>query len=108
MSATYYMKVGDRLPLLRSQLLDGDGNPINLAAATVQFRMRLQGGSGLKVNQPATVVDAANGIVQYSWAAIDTNTAGTYEGEFAVTIGGLPMTVPANSHVIVIISAVLS
>lgn len=98
---TVYMKKGDRLPLLRASLTGADGVALNLTAASVVFRMRPRGGSALKVNSSATVVDAVNGVVQYGWGATDTDTEGLYDGEFVVTVGGLVETVPSSGYVLV-------
>lgn len=105
---TFYIKKGDRLPKLRATLLDGNGAAVDLTAATVQFRMRPRGGGALKVNSPATVVTPLAGIVEYSWAAADVDTEGTFEAEFAVTLAGLVQTVPASGFVLVSIEAPLS
>jgi hypothetical protein len=108
-TATYLYKVGNRLPRLRSTLLDGDGAPIDLTAASVTLRLKLDGAVGLKLTDVlCTIVDAAAGVVEYPWAAGDLDTAGTYRGTFGVTIAGLPMTVPASGHVIVIVEPQLS
>lgn len=109
MTATYNYRVGDRLPLMRQQLLDGAGAPIPLGTATVTLRLKRDGATGLVLNgAPVNVVDAPNGIVEYAWQVGDLAVAGTYRGEYTVTIGGLPMTVPASGHCVVIVGAVLS
>lgn len=96
-ATTHYLRVGNRLPKLRRQLLDGAGAAIDLTAATVTFRMWPQTGGSLKVNNGAcAVVDAATGVVEYSWEAADTDTEGTFLGEFEITLGGLGQTVPAD------------
>lgn len=105
---TFYLKKGDRLPKLRSTLVDGDGVAINLTGATVAFRMRPRTGGALKVNAAAAIVTAASGIVEYSWAAADVDTAGDFDGEFAVTLAGLVQTVPASGFVLITIAAPLA
>ncbi|MEK7178567.1 MAG: hypothetical protein AAB721_02855 [Patescibacteria group bacterium] len=104
---TFYLKKGDRLPKLRATLLDGDGAAINLTGAAVQFRMRPRGGGALKVDAAATIVTPASGIVEYSWAALDVDTEGVFDAEFAVTLAGLVQTVPASGAVLVVIEPVL-
>lgn len=91
------LKKGDRLPVLRATLLGTDGAPLDLTTAnSVTFKMRKRGSDVVKVSAPATVTDAAAGKVQYAWGANDTDTAGQFDGEFIVSIGGLPMTVPSS------------
>jgi len=104
---THYLRVGNRLPKLRRQLVDGEGAAINLAASTVAFRMWPQTGGALKVaNAECQIIDAATGVVEYAWAALDVDTAGTYLGEFEITLAGLGQTVPADprNNVVVVIS----
>ena len=105
---TFNLKKGDRLPKLRATLVDGAGAAINLAGASIVFRMRPQRGGALKVNAAATIVDAATGVVEYSWAAVDVDTEGVFVGEFAVTLAGLVQTVPASGYVLVCIEPVLA
>lgn len=98
------MKQNDRLPVLQATLNGHDGNPLDLTTASgVVFRMRSRVTGVVKVNAAAAVTDAANGVVQYSWAAGDTDTPGVYDGEFRVTIGGLVETVPSSGFVLVMI-----
>jgi len=106
---TLNLKQNDRLPKLRATLTDGSGNPIDLTGSSVVFRMKNFDGTGsLKVNGAATVITPAAGIVEYAWAAGDTDTAGTWIGEFAVTLAGLVQTVPSSGYVVVVIQPVLS
>lgn len=81
---TFYLKQNDTQPALRAQLKDGDDVPIVLTGATIRFHMRTISGT-VKVDAAATIITAANGIVQYNWQAADTNTIGTYQAEFEVT-----------------------
>lgn len=107
--ATFNLKQGDRLPTLSAVLLDGTGAPIDLTAASVVFRMRPRGGGTLKVNAAASIVSpATSGTVQYQWAAADVDTAGLFDGEFAVTLAGLVRTVPASGFVLVSIEKPLT
>lgn len=106
--STFTIKKGDRLPKLRATLVDGNSAVINLTGGSVQFRMRARAGGALKVNAAATVVDAVNGVVEYAWQAIDVDTAGTFDAEFAVTLSGLVQTVPSSGYVLVIIEPLLS
>lgn len=97
---------GDRAPALTLQALDLAGDPLDLTGATSPvFLMRLIGSSTNKVNRAAaTIVDAATGVVSYSFAAADVDTAGTYRAEFEVSLSGLPLTIPGDDqelHVVI-------
>lgn len=94
---TFYIKQNDTSPALQVTLKDGDGNVVDFTGATVVFSM--SAGGVVKVNeQAATSVDAANGVVKYSWAAGDTDTPGNYLGEFEVTFAGGAIQTYPNSH----------
>lgn len=94
--ATFFLKKDDLLPQLRAVLRSPDGLPVDLTnASSVTFSM-LDGAGVAKINAAAaTVVDAVRGIVQYAWTGTDTDTAGSYHGEFVATFpGGLTITYP--------------
>jgi len=98
------LKRNDRLPVLRATLKNPDGSAVNLAGTSQRFLMRLPGATAAKVTGVPTVVDASNGIVQYAWAAADTDTAGTFQAEIEVTFaGGLIQTYPNNGYLSVAI-----
>lgn len=77
----------DRLPPLVVTLLDGDGNIVDLTAATsVAFHMVTEDRATTKVNAAATINSpATDGEVQYDWVSADTDTPGLYLGEWEVT-----------------------
>ena len=106
--SSFYIKKGDRLPALEVQLIGSDRLPIDVTTATVTFKMRAKNGTTLKVNASCTKPNGgADGIVRYSWGANDTDTAGTFDGEFACSFSGSVQTVLANSYVTIIIDEVL-
>ena len=99
--ADFTIKAHDRLPSIQADLFDSLGSPAPLISATsVRFVMRLaSGGAAPKVNAPAVIVDAVKGTVRYDWVAADTDTPGTYQGEWAVLYtGGLPRTYPPDTY----------
>lgn len=98
--ADFYIKRGDRLPVIRRTLTTSDGNAINLSGATVNFIYRIADESLPAVvgTGTVTIVTAASGIVEYAWAAADTATAGEYNAEFEAQIGGLRITAPNSEH----------
>ena len=50
--------------------------------------MRAFNSSTLKTNASATITNASNGAVSYTFTTSDTNTAGLFQGEFQVTFSG--------------------
>lgn len=94
----------DTRPKLVKQLLDATGSPVSLVGVIgIVFNMRR--GTATKVSRATAAVStvddtgatvaATAGWAAYTWAASDTNTVGTYEGEFEVTFadGGI-QTIP--------------
>ena len=77
----------NRSPSL-TDVIQVDGVPFPLTTSTVKLRMRLRTSSTLKVDTAAVVTDAPNGAVRYDWAAVDTDTAGSYVAWWRVTLPG--------------------
>jgi hypothetical protein len=95
----FSIKSGSTSPPLVVTLMDGD-TPAVLTGATVRIRMRSRLGGALVVDSPATVTDAAAGVVSYQWQAGDTDEVGEYEIEFEVTFsGGFEQTFPDDGYV---------
>ncbi len=95
------LKLGDTRPELAISIIDEETSaPLSLVGATAKFTMREDGGA-IKVNEAiATVYDAVNGKVKYTWQAADVDTVGTYLAEFEITLsGGGLVTFPQNSYI---------
>jgi len=93
----FRIRENDTRPTLSVTLVsDADGIPHNLTGATVVFSMSSIIGGTPKISEAAvTVVSAINGQVRYDWQAIDTDTLGTFYGEFEVTFAdGTILTFP--------------
>lgn len=75
----------DTKPYLEFEITQ-DGAPVNLTGATVKFYMKDSTTGTVKINGSlCTITDATKGKCRYVWAAVDTNTVGTYLGEVEVT-----------------------
>lgn len=99
MSSIPTIKKGDLLPIYRAILRDPGGAVAPLAgASSVLFSMRNVETGQVKISRKAaTIVSTSTGEVSYSWAAGDTDTAGTYEIEWvAIYLGSKPMTYPGD------------
>lgn len=101
--ADFHIKKGDRLPSLTAILYDGEGAFDELATASgVVFKM--VSGATTKTGN-AVIVDGLLGKVRYDWAAGDTDTAGVFNAEFVVTIGGKEQTFPVDGYFTVEVEA---
>lgn len=75
----------DTLPVLNATIMK-DGCLVDLSAATVKFYMINADTDAVKIDgKNCDIIDAKKGKVRYSWEAEDTDTVGTYLGEFEVT-----------------------
>ncbi len=92
------MTQGDTAPLLRLTVKDAAGAAVDVTGSTVKFSMANRSTGRQKVNEgPVTLIDAANGVVEYPWVAGDTDEAGEFQGAFEVTYsGGTIETFPNN------------
>lgn len=97
---TYELKRGDTGPSPRAQLLDANGNPVNLTGATVRFKARRHLGAALTVDAAAMVEGpATSGWVHWDPAVTDTEDAdvGGHLAEWQVTFsGGAVQTFPGG------------
>lgn len=102
MTPTFYIKQNDTSPAIRSNLLDSAGAAINVTGATVRFSMKDQYGQIVVDNQLATIIEYANGVVEYDWQAGDTANSGNHYAEFEITFdNGRVQTVPNDSDILV-------
>jgi hypothetical protein len=96
------IKRGDLLPVLTATLLDADGEPVDLTAATsAEFHMVPVGSSTAKVDAAAVISIPSAGEVQYVWQGTDTDTIGDYYGEFEVLWATKTETFPNDGHLII-------
>ena len=85
---SFNIKQNDTSPTLSVVLADSDGTAIDLTGASVQFKMRAVNSSTLKVNASASITNASNGAVSYTFSSSNTDTSGLFQGEFQVTFSG--------------------
>lgn len=98
--ADFYIKRGDRLPVLGRTLRFTDGTAIDLTGCTVRWKMMTKVGGVVKVDAVATVVSASGGRVEYAWQTADTEVAGDFIGEWRVVYpDGKVLTVPTLNFV---------
>jgi hypothetical protein len=76
--------LGNLSPSL-SDTITSAGTPVDLTGATVQFRMRDEASTTLKIDAAAAVTNAPGGQVRYDWVATDVDTAGDYVAWWRVT-----------------------
>jgi len=76
--------IAARLPLLDTEG-EETGGYADLTDATVKFQMRRPDDKRFTVNAVATVTDAPNGYVSYTWAANDLSIPGAYQVQWEVT-----------------------
>ncbi len=99
----YLVKRGDLRPSIRMTLTGRDGEPLALPdGSTVRFRMRTvertTPAASPKVDALAVIEDAATATVRYDWAGTDTDTNGSFYGEFRRVLASGQETVPADSY----------
>lgn len=83
-SADFHIKQNDTAPSIESVLEDGSGNAIDLTGASVRFMMKHPSKDTAKVDSSATITDATNGKVRYSWSSSDTDMEGRFHAEWEV------------------------
>src|SRR5215472_13120630 len=86
--ATITMYQGDTLPALTKQLLDPNGNIINLTGTTIVLKTVSAGQVTATLAGTVTITNATNGNISYAWNAADTATPGQYNLWYVVTTGG--------------------
>lgn len=96
----FYVKAGDISPALRTNLLDGFGDRVNLTNATARFHMRELKTKTTVLDALATVADDRLGVVQYNWKPGETSTPGIYQAEFEITYpDGSQETFPSDGYI---------
>ena len=100
----FFIKQNDTSPTFQATLKGPSGSSENLTGAqSVTFKMA-NSVQVVKISQPVTIDDAANGMVTYEWQTGDTDTSGTFFAEFEVIkADGKRETFPNTDHINVVI-----
>jgi hypothetical protein len=81
---------GDKGFVIRFNVKDADGNPLDLLTATVKFKMWKAGTpTTLLINGACAITNPSGGICEYTVAAADFTTLGLFYGELEVTKTGV-------------------
>ncbi len=102
------VKQGDLFPDVETTVKDETGAAVDITGATLTFSMRNARDPSVRpVNGAAGVLVTANqGKIAYRWASGETNTPGTYEGEFRITpSAGDPFKVPTDGYITIVIES---
>lgn len=120
-SAAIYTTVGSIGRAWAVQMLDGDGNAVDLTGATgATFSMTPRAGGARKVaaasaevgNGSYTLPDGsvraftpADGVLIYQPAAADVDTAGAFIGQFSYQLAAGPVIDPGAGYIDIIIQS---
>jgi hypothetical protein len=98
-SNTQTRQKDDCLIPVNAQLLRPDLTVVDVSTYTVYFKMvSAQGVTKVaKTTSGVNVIDAATGLVSYTFEPEDVDTAGTYYGYFIAEGGVCPDTFPAET-----------
>jgi hypothetical protein len=82
---SFYLRQNEAKVIMRANLLNEDGTPIDLTDATVHFQMGYEGDTEMLVDGLCSIVDAEGGRVSYTWTAENTDLEpGEFDGEFEI------------------------
>jgi hypothetical protein len=82
--------LGTRLTPVQVALVDDENDPIDLTGLSVKFYMYDDLGTLVVDGGSCTITSDENGLVQYSFAADDVDTAGVFWGYFQVYAAASP------------------
>src|SRR5882672_1423989 len=102
----FTIKQGDLWPPIDDIVKDAAGAAVDVSGATIKFSMRAsRSPTTVKINQATgAIVDGPSGKIRYTPAGADTDTPGTYEGEFLISaVAGGPMRVPTDGWIPIVV-----
>lgn len=92
---------GATLPVMGYQMLDDTDSPVDLTtASSVQYAADQLGADGppLSTQVPATIVNAAQGLVTYEMVPLDTSIPGRFQVRFIATFPSGRELIAPTSH----------
>lgn len=101
----FIIKQNDTLPALQMCVIGrgclNEKIPFDLTSVTgATFTMVDKEGCHKVIAQPAQIISASGGTIQYNWTADDTNEPGMFSGEFQLTFAdGNKLSVPQTSPI---------
>lgn len=101
----FRIKRNDTLPALQINITTygdlGQKTPYDLTTASgITFSMKDDYGNLKVFEQTAQISCASGGTIQYQWQNGDTDTAGTYYGEFEISFsGGTRLSIPQTDGI---------
>jgi hypothetical protein len=95
---------GDTAPDIVAQIHDEltPSIPLDLTNCTVRFQMRKPDDKRFQVNAMATVTNASQGLVSYSWGPKDLGIDGEYDAQWQVTYPDLKVQTVAVANRILV------
>lgn len=102
---TLKLKRNDTLPKVKVSVVDSiTGLPVDLTGGSADFIMVTDDeNKTVIVNNSATITDAPNGKIEYSWIGLDTSTSGSYLAEFEITLPTGKLTLPNDDSLKILI-----
>jgi hypothetical protein len=106
------LRQGDRIPTLVAQVVDDEGDIIDLTGHTAWLSTRkvesANGGGNWSNDRQTLIIDYVNGLISYDWQIEDTLFVdpGTYELNLSIVsdaTGEVVVTVPTNRDTFLII-----
>lgn len=105
----FSIKQNDTSPSIRANIVDYNGEPVNITGGSVRLHMKEVGGDGTLIVKNMSILDAQNGLVQYDWVVGDTADVANYNAEIQVTYAdGEIETYPNAGYFSIIVTAELA
>lgn len=104
----FNLRVGDTGPYYYAQIVDQNGDAVDITGATVTFSMRSMTGTAKVSGSAMEISTASSGEIEYRWDAADTDWAATFAVQIQMTLGGLTYSFPTSGVAKVIISDLFS
>jgi hypothetical protein len=98
------LKPGDTEPAVEIQVIDEEGDPVDLTGAAARFKMKHINDTENTIDSSAIIRDPPEeGMLAYTWKKGDDTRTGIYHAEFGIDYNGamadtfdVDETIPAN------------